>query len=294
MSWATRTDSLSSRSSLSPASGRGVISSPPNRVLSSSPTRLSQPVGQGSTFFSPSSARVIQESPLPLNSMDLSRQPEFAENYPHAPPSASMLEMARSAPGELGPPRSKVSPQYMKFSLDQQLLRCAPSFELDPSAPIRAMRSPSDYHGSEQEWSGGSKQSSLLQVVAEEEEKEKGNEEVSPSGKQEGGGGDGDEESWGESFKIEWLCTEKLPFHRTRHFRNPWNHDREVKVSRDGTELEPTVGQRLLDEWMHLSETQAIVTPAKAASFLRRGTKQNPSTGMETSKKDKGINTGGV
>lgn len=49
---------------------------------------------------------------------------------------------------------------------------------------------------------------------------------------------------WGESFRIEWIKTERLPFHRTKHLRNPWNHDREVKVSRDGTELEPTVGDR--------------------------------------------------
>ena len=54
---------------------------------------------------------------------------------------------------------------------------------------------------------------------------------------------------WGESFKVEWIRMERLPFHRTRHLRNPWNHDREVKVSRDGTELEPSVGQALLDEW---------------------------------------------
>jgi hypothetical protein len=54
---------------------------------------------------------------------------------------------------------------------------------------------------------------------------------------------------WGESFKIEWVRTERLPFNRTKHLRNPWNHDREVKVSRDGTELEPSVGQSLLEEW---------------------------------------------
>lgn len=54
---------------------------------------------------------------------------------------------------------------------------------------------------------------------------------------------------WGESFKVEWIRTNRLQFYRTRNLRNPWNHDREVKVSRDGTELEPSVGQALLDEW---------------------------------------------
>ena len=61
------------------------------------------------------------------------------------------------------------------------------------------------------------------------------------------------ENSWGESFRVEWLCKEQLPFFRIRHLRNPWNHDREVKVSRDGTELEPTVGQRLIEEWHSLA-----------------------------------------
>lgn len=59
----------------------------------------------------------------------------------------------------------------------------------------------------------------------------------------------GDPQTWGEPFKLEWIKTERLPFFRTRHLRNPWNHDREIKVSRDGTELEPSVGQALLEEW---------------------------------------------
>lgn len=54
---------------------------------------------------------------------------------------------------------------------------------------------------------------------------------------------------WGRPFRIEWIRTYNLPFFRTRHLRNPWNHGREVKVSRDGTELEPAIGQQLLNEW---------------------------------------------
>jgi hypothetical protein len=46
-------------------------------------------------------------------------------------------------------------------------------------------------------------------------------------------------EEWGLSFKIEWIRVGILPFHRIRALRNPWNADREVKVSRDGTEVEP-------------------------------------------------------
>ncbi len=54
---------------------------------------------------------------------------------------------------------------------------------------------------------------------------------------------------WREPFEVKWIRKERLPFAQLRHLRNPWNHNREVKVSRDGTELEPVVGRALLDEW---------------------------------------------
>jgi len=47
-------------------------------------------------------------------------------------------------------------------------------------------------------------------------------------------------DGWGQSFNIQWIKLGSLPFGRTRHLRNPWNADREVKVSRDGTEVEPS------------------------------------------------------
>ena len=53
-------------------------------------------------------------------------------------------------------------------------------------------------------------------------------------------------QNFGRSFRIQWLSTDRLPFYRTRGLRNPWNSNREVKIARDGTELEPTVGRRLL------------------------------------------------
>jgi len=53
-------------------------------------------------------------------------------------------------------------------------------------------------------------------------------------------------QSFGKPFKIEWVSTERLPFYRTRGLRNPWNANREVKIARDGTELEPSVGRRLI------------------------------------------------
>jgi len=65
-------------------------------------------------------------------------------------------------------------------------------------------------------------------------------------------GDEGDEiipsanQTFGKPFRIEWISTNRLPFYRTRGLRNPWNANREVKIARDGTELETSVGKRLL------------------------------------------------
>jgi hypothetical protein len=56
----------------------------------------------------------------------------------------------------------------------------------------------------------------------------------------------GDGQNWGRQFSVEWMSTNRLPFYRTRGLRNPWNANREVKIARDGTELEPSVGRRLV------------------------------------------------
>lgn len=51
----------------------------------------------------------------------------------------------------------------------------------------------------------------------------------------------------GRSFTVDWISTAHVPFYTTRGLRNPWNLNREVKIARDGTELEPSVGRKLLD-----------------------------------------------
>lgn len=69
---------------------------------------------------------------------------------------------------------------------------------------------------------------------------------------------EGEEEAsktWGKPFKLEWLSTNRLPFYRTRGLRNPWNSNREVKIARDGTELEPSVGRRLIGLFNRLQNT---------------------------------------
>lgn len=64
-------------------------------------------------------------------------------------------------------------------------------------------------------------------------------------------------QSWGKPFKVEWLSANRLPFYRTRGLRNPWNANREVKIARDGTELEPSVGERLIQMFHRLGPSNA-------------------------------------
>ncbi|PWW76169.1 hypothetical protein C7212DRAFT_357487 [Tuber magnatum] len=52
--------------------------------------------------------------------------------------------------------------------------------------------------------------------------------------------------AWGKPFRVEWVSTTRVPFYRTRGLRNIWNANREVKIARDGTELEESVGKKLI------------------------------------------------
>ncbi|KAL1918109.1 uncharacterized protein VTP21DRAFT_3375 [Calcarisporiella thermophila] len=61
---------------------------------------------------------------------------------------------------------------------------------------------------------------------------------------------------WGSEFKVQWIMLHKLPFTQTRHLRNPWNSNREVKVSRDGTEVETSVGEALIREFYRYEQIQ--------------------------------------
>ena len=70
-----------------------------------------------------------------------------------------------------------------------------------------------------------------------------------------------DAQAFGKPFKIEWLSTNRLPFYRTRGLRNPWNANREVKIARDGTELETSVGRRLVQMFQKASMPEGLAPP---------------------------------
>jgi len=256
-------------------------SSPHSSATSSgSHSRSSHPT---MTFFSPGDHRLVDASPLPVDAP--TRDGRLRSNVPH-PSAADSNRLHQTAPALLGAKYHLPTPvpAHKKYSLDQRTkIQTAPAgFELDPSAPTRAMRSHQGSSASDSALDGqgktsGATRSPTLEVVNEEEERRSwGEPEVVQDG-EDGNVGEGaverHEPSWGDTFAVEWISTERVPFHRTRHLRNPWNHDREVKVSRDGTELEPSVGKRLLDEWDKLSdphEPLAVVVP-KTTSGGKRG-----------------------
>lgn len=166
----------------------------------------------------------------------------------------------------------------MQAQVNETIARHSPQrmeFELDPKEPLRHMREHSAPPQSAQEearrWE--SVPPEALDTVVEEDNRQEQDEAV-PTEKE--------GPSWGEPFKVQWIRTDRLPFYRTRHLRNPWNHDREVKVSRDGTELEPSVGQALLDEWENPAPPPPVGTPAGERRAKAPATEEAPLAGSST------------
>ncbi|KAJ3512977.1 hypothetical protein NLJ89_g3220 [Agrocybe chaxingu] len=242
ISWASRSSqSPTSRSSQSPLSTRSVAS----------------PSKPAETFFSPSDHRLVDSSPLPVDATSPAPRTTAHRGHTSTP---ALLGQGYKLP-TIETPKTMHSLDH-RMQVEMATRRDEPSteFELDASAPLRAIR------GGRQ---GGKAAPQTLRSVEEgEEPAAAGAEEVKVMA----------EDSWGDSFAVEWVCLERLAFPRTRHLRNPWNHDREVKVSRDGTELEPTVGQQLIEEWEKLASEPQVpptsTTPARP-SGRRTGSGRN-------------------
>ncbi|KAL1692521.1 YT521-B-like domain-containing protein [Schizophyllum commune] len=228
VSWASRAGDFSP--SVSPTTGRHNSITAEEGIASSA---AKSPV---TNFLSPASGRLVDNSPLPLSG-DSSARPTAATMQQPQP--------AKSAPAEFGA-RHQLSLSMHPVGRHTHEDQPSPEFALDETAPLKAQRNAP---------ASATTTDASVRAPGEREQSEPSKPFI-PSRTD-----SGREETWGESFKVEWLCTKRLPFFRTRHLRNPWNHDREVKVSRDGTELEPAVGQRLLDEWENLA-SEPIPSPA--------------------------------
>ncbi|KAH7924518.1 hypothetical protein BV22DRAFT_1013117 [Leucogyrophana mollusca] len=286
VSWASRADSsASSLSSLSSAQGRRQEEAIPEEPNGAVPSPGSRGNPQAS-FFTPSEHRLVGDSPAPftpsIQSASGIQTAPSSSHQPHPP-------HHQSAPGALGPlpPREfSITSPASNLSLSERKIRPAattilknvaqmPSDDivLDKNAPLRAVRNKT---------SSIDESKSPLQPVAEEENVASGsdNEDKSKSAeepvRQDDGVGARDV-SWGETFKIEWICTQRLPFYQTRHLRNAWNHEREIKVSRDGTELEPGVGQQLLEEWKTLADAASGTQDSRPDNMRRRAARSTPA-----------------
>lgn len=98
-----------------------------------------------------------------------------------------------------------------------------------------------------------------------EQEGQGGSGDESESSAKDSDDGDEDLQTWGKPFHLRWLSTIRLPFYRTRGIRNPWNSNREVKIARDGTELETSIGRRLVGLMSNNSNAAPGARPMNAA-----------------------------
>ena len=60
-----------------------------------------------------------------------------------------------------------------------------------------------------------------------------------------GAEGDVKAPAWGSIFKVKWQTIYDLSFNDVMHLRNPYNEGKPIKISRDGQEVEPSVGRQL-------------------------------------------------
>ena len=72
----------------------------------------------------------------------------------------------------------------------------------------------------------------------------------------------------GLNFNIEWLRRFELPFQETEHLRNPLNEDKPVKISRDGQELPPDIGEALVQLFEEGADRTGVPRPGKHLSCI--------------------------
>lgn len=247
-----------------------------------SPTEQDWPSEPPRSILSPSEHRSVAESPLPVTSPEekqLRHDVRVSDYAMQARPSSQVHPaatrhhevQAASAPPEMHRAHRKITfPSNLtpvgERTLDPNALRTEDKrsksvFTLGPGEPRSTVTSLRDV---------------LIDETAREVERMEVTQNPEDVQVAQASTAERRPETWGTPFKVQWIRTERLPFYRTRHLRNPWNHDREVKVSRDGTELEPHVGQALLDEWDKPEPTSPL--PMSPVGVARRGPGPKQST----------------
>ena len=72
---------------------------------------------------------------------------------------------------------------------------------------------------------------------------------------------EGATQNLGLNFNIEWQRRYELPFQETESLRNPLNEDKPVKISRDGQELPPDIGEALVQLFEEGAERTGVPRP---------------------------------
>jgi hypothetical protein len=85
------------------------------------------------------------------------------------------------------------------------------------------------------------------------------------------------------AFSIEWLRKANVAFQQCQHLVNPWSDNKKVISSKDGQELEPTVGEQLLSLWSKTSMPVGVQQQQQTRQFVAATAQQgfvfSPSTG---------------
>ena len=84
----------------------------------------------------------------------------------------------------------------------------------------------------------------------------------------------GDQGQWegtqnlGSCFGLEWRRLYDLPFSETEFLKNPLNEDKPVKISRDGQELPPDIGQELIRLFEEGAERAGVPRPGDTSMLF--------------------------
>ncbi|ODM93478.1 YTH domain-containing protein 1 [Orchesella cincta] len=81
----------------------------------------------------------------------------------------------------------------------------------------------------------------------------------------------------GGMFRIDWICKDELAFGVTSQLFNPWNHDKPVKIGRDGQEIHPRVGAKLCRLFSMESEAEWETAFETSRKNVEKATTQAPS-----------------
>ncbi|KAI6651634.1 hypothetical protein LOD99_4885 [Oopsacas minuta] len=89
--------------------------------------------------------------------------------------------------------------------------------------------------------------------------------------------------SLGGIFRLQWVYKEDLEFSRCQDVSNPWNDNKPVKISRDGQELPPGIGEKLCRLWFERPDTPPdISSPSKTSNSNLETTSTSPTTHQPT------------